>query len=233
MFFPIGDDNSRRLRVPFVNLTLIALNALAFVAELAAYSQDGLEAFVRHWSVIPVDYTMHAGMGGPVPWTLVTSMFLHGGWAHLLGNMVYLGIFGDNVESALGHARYLAFYLVCGIGGALAHVVTAPHSTVPTLGASAAISGVLAAYVLYFPRNRVLVWFWFRVIPVPSLVVIGLWIVMQLLAGAGGLIAASAGSGVAYLAHVGGFFTGLALAFVFMPRELRAARFGGGEGPYR
>ena len=226
MFFPIGDDNSRRVRIPFVNLGLIALNGLAFVAELTAHAQGGLGEFVRHWSVLPVDYTMHAGLGGPVPWTLVTSLFLHGGWGHLLGNMVYLGIFGDNVESALGHVRYLAFYLLAGILGALTHVATQPHSTVPTLGASGAISGVLAAYVLYFPHNRVLVWFWFRILAVPALVVIGLWAVIQLVSGAGSLIAAGPGGGVAYLAHVGGFVGGLALAWVLMPPEVRAARRG-------
>ncbi len=233
MFFPIGDDNSRRVRIPFVNVALIAINALAFVAELAVHNQDGLEAFVRHWSVIPVDYTMHAGLGGPVPWTLLTSMFLHGGWAHLVGNMVYLGIFGDNVESALGHARYLLFYLVTGIAGGLTHLLTAPHSTVPTLGASAAISGVLAAYVLYFPQNRVLVWFWFRILAVPAMIVIGLWAVVQLISGAGSLVAAGPGGGVAYLAHVGGFASGLALAALLMPADIRAARRDSrNPGPY-
>ena len=230
MFFPIGDGNSRRVRVPYVNLGLIALNGLVFVAELAAHAQGGLEEFVRHWSLVPADYTMHTGHGGPVPWTLVTSMFLHGGWGHLLGNMVYLGIFGDNVESALGHLRYLAFYLLAGICGGLAQVLTQPHSTVPTLGASGAISGVLAAYVLYFPHNRVLVWFWFRSLAVPALLVIGLWIVMQLISGAGSLIAAGPGGGVAYLAHVGGFAGGLVLAALFMPPEVRAARQN--PGPY-
>jgi len=230
VFFPIGDDNSQRVRIPFVNLGLITLNGLAFVAELTAHAQGGLGEFVRHWSVVPVDYTQHAGLGGPVPWTLVTSMFLHGGWAHLLGNMVYLGIFGDNVESALGHVRYLAFYLLAGILGGLTQVLTQPHSAVPTLGASGAISGVLAAYVLYFPHNRVLVWFWFRILAVPALVVIGLWAVMQLVSGAGSLIAASPGGGVAYLAHVGGFAGGLVLAWLFMPAEVRAARRN--SGPY-
>jgi membrane associated rhomboid family serine protease len=234
VFFPIGDDNSRRVRIPFVNLGLIALNGLAFLAELTAHAQGGLEPFVQHWSVIPADYTLHAGLGGPVPWTLVTSMFLHGGWGHLLGNMVYLGIFGDNVESALGHLRYLAFYLLAGILAGLTQVVTQPHSVVPTLGASGAISGVLAAYLLYFPHNRVLVWFWFRIFAVPALVVIGLWALMQLVSSAGSLVAPGPGGGVAYLAHVGGFFGGLALAFVMMPADVRAARHGtgSGDGPY-
>src|SRR6187455_541687 len=182
MFVPISDDNSQRVRVPFVNLALIALNALVFLLELGANSQGGLDAFVRHWAAVPVDYTGRSGgYGGPVPLTLLTSMFLHGGWGHLVGNMVYLGIFGDNVESSLGHVKYLLFYLACGIAGALAHIFTAPGSTVPTLGASAAISGVLAAYIVYFPGNRVLVWFAFRVMAVPAMVVIGTWALMQFL----------------------------------------------------
>jgi membrane associated rhomboid family serine protease len=215
---PIGDDNTRRERIPYVNLGLIALNAFAFIAELGAHSQGDLESFVRYWSAIPVDYTSHAGIGGPVPWTLLTSMFLHGGWAHLIGNMIYLGIFGDNVESTLGHVRYLFFYLACGIVGALTHIFTSPHSTVPTLGASAAISGVLAAYVLYFPRNRVLVWFFFQVFAVPAMLVIGLWAVLQFISGAGSLLSPSEGGGTAYIAHVGGFGCGFLLALLFRPR---------------
>lgn len=218
MFVPIGDDNTRRARIPFVTFGLIALNALGFMAELGADSQGTIEAFVHHWSAIPVDYTSGGHLGGPVPLTLLTSMFLHGGWGHLLGNMVYLGIFGDNVESVFGHVRYFLFYLACGIAGALAHIVTAPHSTVPTLGASAAISGVLAAYVLLFPHNRVMVWLAFRVMAVPALLVIGLWAVLQVVSGAGSLVRASEG-GVAYMAHIGGFICGLVLAAILRPRE--------------
>lgn len=222
MFFPIGDDNSRRARVPYVNFCLIGLNGLAFLAELVAYSQGGLEAFVRHWSVIPVDYTAHAGLGGPVPFTLVTSMFLHAGWGHLLGNMVYLAIFGDNVESMLGHGRYLLFYLLAGIAGGLTHVFSQPDSTLPTLGASAAISGVLAAYVVYFPRNRVLVWFWFQILAVPALIVIGLWAIVQFVSGVGSLVRTAPGGGTAYVAHVGGFAAGFLLAWILRPRGVEA-----------
>jgi membrane associated rhomboid family serine protease len=218
VFVPIGDDNTRRARIPFVNITLIAINAFAFLTELGAHSQGRLESFVRHWSAIPVDYTSGSDLGGPVPLTLLTSMFLHGGWGHLLGNMVYLGIFGDNVESTIGHLKYLFFYLVCGLLGALAHIFTSPHSTVPTLGASAAISGVLAAYMLYFPGNRVLVWFAFRVMAVPALVVIGLWAVLQFLSGAGSLVRTADTGGIAYVAHVGGFLGGLLLAALLRPR---------------
>jgi membrane associated rhomboid family serine protease len=210
MFVPLGDDNSQRARVPFVNLTLIALNALVFLAELAAQSSGGLEALVRQWAATPADLR---------PITLLTSMFLHGGWAHLIGNMVYLAIFGDNVESSLGHVKYLVFYLACGIAGALAHVFTSPHSTVPTLGASAAISGVLAAYLMYFPSNQVRVLFAYRVMAVPALVVIGLWALMQFVSSAGAILSPSEGGGVAYTAHVGGFVAGLVLGAVLRPRE--------------
>jgi membrane associated rhomboid family serine protease len=201
--------------VPYVNVLLIVVNVLAFFVELAAQGQGTLPAFLNHWSVIAVDYTRHAGLGGPVPWTLFTSMFLHAGWAHLIGNMVYLAIFGDNVESALGHARYLLFYLAAGVAGALTQIVGSPASTVPTLGASAAISGVLAAYVLYFPRNRVLVWFIFQVSAVPAMLVIGLWALLQLVSGVGSLAAGPTMGGVAYLAHIGGFTCGLLGALLF------------------
>jgi len=219
MFVPISDDNSQRVRVPFVNLALIALNALVFLLELGAESQGGIEAFVRHWAAVPVDYTGRSGgYGGPVPLTLLTSMFLHGGWGHLVGNMVYLGIFGDNVESSLGHVKYLLFYLACGIAGALAHIFTAPGSTVPTLGASAAISGVLAAYVVYFPSNRVNVLFAFRIMAVPAVVVIGTWALMQFFSSAGAILSPSEGGGIAYTAHVGGFIAGLVLGAILKPR---------------
>ena len=227
MFVPISDDNSQRVRIPFVNSALIVFNGLAFLIELTANSQGqgALEAFVRHWAAVPVDYTGRSGgYGGPVPLTLLTSMFLHGGWAHLIGNMVYLGIFGDNVESSLGHVKYLLFYLACGIAGALAHIFTAPGSTVPTLGASAAISGVLAAYIVYFPSNRVLVWFAFRVMAVPAMVVIGTWALMQFVSSAGSILSPSEGGGVAYTAHVGGFVAGLVLGAIMKPRgESRVA----------
>ena len=217
MFIPISDDNSRRIRVPVINSALIAFNALAFLVELAANSQGRLDAFVRHWAAVPVDYTGGHPVG-PVPLTLVTSMFLHGGWAHLIGNMIYLGIFGDNVESSLGHVKYLLFYLACGIAGALAHIYTSPGSSVPTLGASAAISGVLAAYSVYFPQNRVLVWFWFRILAVPAMIVIGIWALTQFLSSAGAILSPSEGGGIAYTAHVGGFVAGLVLGAILRPK---------------
>ncbi len=173
LIIPLGDDNSRRTLVPVVNIGLIVANVLVFVFELARQGEGTLNSFLGHWSVLPAAYAGHAAIGGPVPATLFTAMFLHAGWAHLLGNMVYLGIFGDNVESALGHGRYLAFYLACGVAAALAQIVGDPGSTVPMLGASGAISGVLAGYLIFFPHNRVSVWFLYQVAEVPALVVIG------------------------------------------------------------
>lgn len=211
MFLPIGDDNRGRLRVPWVTMGLIVLNVLVFVAELAAQGRGDLPAFITRWATIPADYTRDAGLGGPTPWTLVTSMFLHGGWAHILGNLLYLGIFGDNVESEFGHLPFLAFYLLSGILASAAHIVTSAASTVPSLGASGAIAGVLAAYLLLFPRNSVLVIVWFRVRPLPAVLVIGLWAVFQFVIGAGSLMGPREGGGVAYLAHVGGFLAGVVL----------------------
>jgi len=222
MFFPIGDDNSRRTRVPYMTLGLVAANVVVFLGELFANSQGGLEALITHWAVIPADYTQGAGIGGPVPWTLLTSMFLHGGWAHVIGNLVYLGIFGDNVESAMGHLSFLAFYLLTGALASVAHILSAPASTLPSLGASGAISGVLAAYLVLFPRNPVLVLVWFQVRAVPALLVIGLWAVFQLVVGAGSLMGPREAGGVAYLAHVGGFVAGLVLVRFFLPPRERS-----------
>ncbi len=211
MFFPIADDNRGRRRVPWVTMGLIGINVAAFVVELAAHGQGDLEGLVRRWSVIPADYTRDAGIGGPMPWTLFTSMFLHGSWAHLVSNLLYLGIFGDNVESEFGHVPYLSFYLLSGLLASGAHIASAPASIVPTLGASGAISGVLAAYLVMFPRNRVLVLIWFRARPLPAVLVIGLWAAFQFAIGAGSLLYPREGGGVAYLAHVGGFIAGLAM----------------------
>jgi membrane associated rhomboid family serine protease len=213
MFFPIGDDNRDRHRVPYVTFLLIAINVAAFLVELSAGSQ--IEDFVRHWAVIPADYTRGAGIGGPVPLTLLTAMFLHAGWAHIFGNMLYLWIFGDNVESDFGPVKFLVFYLVAGALASAAHILTAPGSTVPSLGASGAIAGVLAAYLVMFPRKSVTVLMGMRRTEVPAILVIGLWAVFQFLTGAGSLISPSEGGGVAYLAHVGGFIAGLIMTPLF------------------
>src|SRR5206468_6800387 len=145
-------------------------------------------------------------------------MFLHGGWMHLGGNMLYLWIFGDNLEKVMGHARFLIFYLVCGIAAALAHIAFSGGSTVPTVGASGAISGVLGGYLVLFPRNHVRVLTRGRIMAVPAIVVLGFWIVIQLINGIGSIATTSETGGVAYLAHVGGFVAGLVLVKVFAAR---------------
>jgi membrane associated rhomboid family serine protease len=229
VFFPVGDDNSRRTRVPYVTLGLVALNVIVFLAELFANSQGGLEALVRQWSVIPADYARGAGIGGPVPWTIVTSMFLHGGWMHLGGNMLYLWIFGDNLEDVMGRARYLVFYLLCGIAATAAQIWADPKSEIPNLGASGAIAGVLGGYLVLFPKQRVRVLLGRSIVHMPALFVLGLWIVLQLV-GSWGQIAATRQTGeggVAYMAHVGGFVAGLVLVWIFRRRQpALAARAG-------
>jgi membrane associated rhomboid family serine protease len=204
--FPIGDDDSGRRSVPLVTYALIALNVLVFFAELS-----GGEAFIRQWSVVPRE--LIANPAGELP-TVFTSMFMHAGWVHLLGNMLYLWIFGDNVEDNFGHVKFLLFYLACGIAATLAQVFVSSGSSIPNLGASGAIAGVLGAYIILFPRGQVRVLMGRGVIPMPALVVIGLWIVLQLISGVGSISESAETGGVAYMAHIGGFVAGLVLTFV-------------------
>jgi len=204
--FPIGDDDSGRRTVPLVTYALIALNVLFFFAELS-----GGEAFIQQWSVVPRE--LIANPAGEFP-TVFTSMFMHAGWVHLLGNMLYLWIFGDNVEDNFGHLKYLLFYLACGIAATFAQVLVSASSGVPNLGASGAIAGVLGAYILMFPRGQVKVLMGRGVIPMPALMVIGLWIVLQLISGIGSISQTAETGGVAYMAHIGGFIAGLVLTFV-------------------
>jgi len=198
--------------VPFVTILLIALNALAFFFELSL-PQGALEPFLRTFGIVP----------GALVWpTIITSMFIHGGWLHFLGNMLYLWIFGDNVEDQLGHFRYLVFYLLCGTVAGLAHIYMNPTSMIPTLGASGAIAGVMGAYFVLFPHSRILTLvplflFYARIIEVPAIVFLGIWFVIQFLSGA-----ASTGTqmgGVAVWAHVAGFLAGMAGAPIFRKRQ--------------
>jgi membrane associated rhomboid family serine protease len=204
--FPIGDDNTDRRTVPVVTYALIALNVLVFLLELS-----GGEAFIQQWALVPRRFL--ANPGGDFP-TLFTSMFMHAGWLHLGGNMLYLWIFGDNVEDTFGHGKFIIFYLLCGLAATFAQMAFSLSSNVPNLGASGAIAGVLAAYIVLFPRHQVRVLQGQQVIPVPALMVIGLWIVLQFFSGIGS-IAGSAQGGVAYMAHIGGFLAGLVLTFLF------------------
>jgi membrane associated rhomboid family serine protease len=240
--FPIGDDNTDRIRTPFINYTLIALNIIVFIflqkmgADLGfTYSYSTVPGEILTGQDIVTDdkilrdpYTnqrvLLPGLGvTPVPvWlTLITSMFMHGGWAHLGGNMMYLWVFGDNIENRLGHMRYLIFYLLTGIIASMAHVISTNvlghNLLIPSLGASGAISGILGAYLLLYPTRSVHVFFIFTIISVPALLALGLWIVLQILNGMGTLGGSEAG-GVAYAAHIGGFFAGLLLIKFFTPR---------------
>ena len=204
--FPIGDDNSAERTVPVVTYALIALNLLFFFVELS-----GGEPFIEKWAFVPRRFL--ANPAGDFP-TLFTSMFMHAGWLHLGGNMLYLWIFGDNVEDSFGHVKYIIFYLLCGLAATFAQLIFSVSSNVPNLGASGAIAGVLGAYIVLFPKGQVRVLQGQSVIPVPALIVIGLWIVLQFFSGIGSISSAEQG-GVAYMAHIGGFVAGLVLTFLF------------------
>ena len=204
---PLGDDDSGRRTLPIVTYALIAINVLVFVVfELP---NPDLDAFINRWGTVPAEI-----MAGKDLVTLLTSMFLHGGWAHLLGNMLFLWIFGDNVEDAFGHALYLVFYLVTGLAASMAQVLLSPSSTIPGVGASGAISGVLAAYIVMFGSNRVRVLIGGMLTTVPAYVMIGLWIVLQFVNGFASIANTAETDGVAYGAHVGGFIAGLILTFL-------------------
>ncbi|HEV2864209.1 MAG TPA: rhomboid family intramembrane serine protease [Pyrinomonadaceae bacterium] len=236
MIFPIGDDNSDRTTTPYVNYLLLAANILVFVFFQGLGSN---ERFTYAWATVPQEIVTGRDIARPVVvedpisgdpvgriplqptpgsvyLTLLVSMFMHGGFAHLFGNMLYLWIFGDNLEDRMGHVRYLIFYLLCGVLASLAHVVTNTGSYIPSLGASGAISGVLGGYLLLFPSRRVhAIAMRFFVTEVPAWVAIGLWFVFQLINGLGMLGGGSQAGGVAYAAHIGGFIAGLVLVKLF------------------
>ena len=203
---PIGDDDSGRRTVPLVTYALIVMNVLFFLVEL-----NGGDAFIMKWAFVPSRFL--ANPAGDFQ-TIFTSMFMHAGWVHLGGNMLYLWIFGDNVEDRFGHGKFIIFYLLCGVAATFAQLAFSTGSNVPNLGASGAIAGVLGSYILMFPQGSVRVLQGQQVIQVSALIVIGLWIVLQLFSGIGS-IAGAADGGVAYMAHVGGFAAGFALTFLF------------------
>jgi len=199
---------------PYITVTIIVLNAMAWLFELTL-PHEVLENFLTAYGVVP------AYLAWP---TLITSMFLHGSWSHVIGNMWYLWIFGDNVEDRVGHGRFIVFYLLCGIAAALGQVVMDPNSMLPTIGASGAIAGVMGAYFVLYPQSRVLTlipFIWFQIVELPAVVLLGFWFLMQLFsAGTIAMTAASHGSGgVAFAAHVSGFVMGLIGVFLFKKRE--------------
>lgn len=230
MLFPISDDNRDLAKPAYVSLTLIGLNLLVFfLLQGAGRNAD----FIYGWSVIPYELTANVDLvapqvveaGGrevqipqapgprPIYLTILSAMFMHGGYAHLFGNLLYLWIFGDNVEDRLGGLGFLGFYLLCGVAATFAQVALDPTGVVPNMGASGAISGVLGAYIVFFPRNRVHALFFYVVVSVPAFVAIGLWIVFQFFNGMGSIVASEAAlGGVAYGAHIGGFLIGVAIA---------------------
>jgi membrane associated rhomboid family serine protease len=203
---------------PYLTVTIIVLNGLVWFFELAL-PRDVLPVFLQVYGVVPADFS---------PLTLISSMFLHGSWSHVIGNMWYLWIFGDNVEDRMGHGRFLVFYLLCGIAAAVGQIVIDPESTLPTIGASGAIAGVMGAYFVLYPHSRVLtlipIFFVFmRVIELPAIVLLGFWFLMQLFsAGTVAVTASTHGGGVAFMAHVAGFVTGVIGVFVFRKRQLDA-----------
>jgi membrane associated rhomboid family serine protease len=239
MLLPIGDDNTGRQTTPYVNYLLIAINIVVFLIEL---SQG--DSFINGYAAIPYEITHGVDLVGrvavrgvpggfipeypgphPIYLTLLTSMFMHGGWLHIGGNMLFLWIFGDNVEDDFGHLKYLIFYLICGFAASFAQIALDPDSVVPSLGASGAIAGVLGSYLIMFPRNRVraivFLGFIFTIVSLPAFIVIGLWIVTQLFsqfAAISSHSAQTAGGGVADMAHIGGFFAGMVLTFLFRSR---------------
>jgi membrane associated rhomboid family serine protease len=240
--FPIGEENSGRRSIAIVVFLLLLVNIFVFLVELT-----GGEPFIAAYAAVPyeishgVDLTRPVivpGLGvipqapGPAPiyLTLFTSMFMHAGLLHLAGNMLYLWIFGRHIEDNFGHLKFLAFYLICGVAAAVAQIAPDPDSVIPALGASGAIAGVLGAYLVMFPGNRIrvllplgIIW---TTVRLPAVIVIGFWIVLQLFSGFATIIEHTAqqqGGGVAYLAHIGGFIAGVVLSFFFR-RPIKAER---------
>jgi membrane associated rhomboid family serine protease len=233
MVLPLSDDNSSRHITPVVTYALIAANLAIWLYQLTAG-----EAFTYGYSAVPFEITNgvdltsaqsvtvggqtvsvpHAPGPSPIQLTLLSSMFMHASWMHFLGNMLYLWIFGDNVEDHLGHGRFLVFYLLCGIAASLAMVLVTPESRIPGLGASGAIAGVLGAYLIKFPKSPVRVLMMRMITTVPAFIAIGLWALLQVFGQIS--IAGGQAGGVAYLAHIGGFVAGIALISIF-GRSLR------------
>src|SRR5512147_2708679 len=204
---PVADDDSSRRSVPVVTYGLIALNAIFFLIELGSG-----DAFIEKWAFVPTRFLANPSRDFL---TLFTSMFMHAGWVHLGGNMLYLWIFGDNVEDRFGHIKFTVFYLLCGLAATFAQLAFSVGSNVPNLGASGAIAGVLGAYILMFPQQQVRVLVGRIVTPMSALLVIGFWIVLQFFSGFASITSAADTGGVAYMAHIGGFIAGFVLTFLF------------------
>lgn len=220
---PLKDHNPSRC-IPFVNLMIIAINLGVFVYQFFLTPQ-GPGDLIRTLGVIPKELFNLTDIGAPTPiaapLTLFSAMFIHGGWLHLLGNMLYLWVFGDNVEDRLGHGRYLVFYLAAGVIAAVVHAFIFADSPVPCVGASGAISGVLAAYLIFYPKARVstlfIIFIFIRIVRLPAIVLLGVWIVLQVASGITEL--SDNAGGVAWFAHIGGFASGLVMALMMRPKR--------------
>jgi len=223
---PLKDDQPR-YSTPYVTWFLIALNLVIYLFE-STLDPQSLRLLIHQFAVVPYHLSVFLGgsprySAGQVFLPFLTSLFLHGSWMHVIGNMWFLFIFGDNVEDYLGHFKYLLFYLVCGFIAMAAQVLVSLHSTVPALGASGAIAGVLGAYFVVYPRARVLTWFFVFVLWVPAWVILGYWFVLNFLSGTATVLQVQSQNmgGVAFWAHVGGFLSGMLLVRVFGERRLR------------
>jgi len=229
-------DSVRSRTFPYVNLAIIIANFLVFFYELSLGNE--VDSFLVDWGVVPrfvTDYVDHPGdYPYRVLFTPITAMFIHGGWFHILGNMIFLWVFGDNVEDAVGHVSYLFFYLLGGIAAATAQIWADTGSAVPMVGASGAIAAVLGGYVVLYPRATiaaVIFPFFFWAFPVPAFVLIGLWFFLQLLYGAASIgTAVGASEGVAWWAHIGGFLAGLVLIWAFRGERSRRPKARSGRG---
>ncbi len=233
MLFPIGDDNSARRITPVVTWALIGVNVLVFLYQMSH------PEFTNGYSYVPAEITQGRDFAGsypvaggrvqlapgptPIYLTLLFAMFMHGDLMHLGGNMLYLWIFGDNVEDRMGHARFLIFYLLTGFLASATQIFFGPNSMIPNLGASGAIAGVLGAYLILFPRQSVRVLMFRAIVEVPAIIVIGLWGLLQFVSGFGQLRGAGDRGGVAYMAHIGGFVAGILLVFLFRDSQVRRA----------
>ena len=238
MVLPLRDDDTDRHTVPVVTYALIAVNVIVWLIELSLGEQ-----FINGYSTVPLEITSGRDLVGtqtiqaggqsipiqlypgptPIYLTLFSSMFMHASWAHIIGNMLYLWIFGDNIEDRIGSGKFLVFYLLCGLAASAAHIMFGPESVIPSLGASGAIAGVLGAYLVLFPKRSVKVLMARQIVNMPAFIVLGMWIVLQIFSQIS--VVGGEGGGVAYMAHIGGFVAGLALTFLFGKRAPAVAQF--------
>lgn len=246
MLLPLSDDNTGRQTTPYIIYTFIAINIVVFILQFLQGDR-----FTLGYAAVPYEITHNVDLVGqrgsipqaPGPWpiylTLLTSMFMHGGFMHIAGNMLFLWVFGDNIEDNFGHIKFVIFYIICGLIAAFSQILLDPNSTIPTLGASGAIAGVLGAYLVMFPKNRVhsllplgIIW---TTVNVPAWVMIGLWIVLQFfnqVAAISSHTAQTRGGGVAYMAHIGGFIAGMVLVFLFRTKPRVFARYDDDDDRY-